>query len=277
MDPIKVDPMSSLQKSIRDKKRKHRQLVLKRLLIVLLFSLTLISVVVFVVWYDQSEYSKIQAINVYQQNFVSKEEVIEDLDLEIGQRIYTFAPSSIAKRVDPDSLVESVEVKRRLFEQQVDILVHEKQIIAYSDLNDQQFMVYAIDGSTKVFDNNRKDLKSDLIYLNVNDSELAILVIQALASMDSTILKNVSEATIAPVSYDAQLLQLTLSGGYYLYSALSEIEIFQASHYQEIINQLQSDPDLKCLELDKLSRTVRAYRCPFQEFPETPAGETPAE
>ena len=274
MAPRNVDPMSRLQKSIRDKKRQHRKLVIKRILIVLIAVLSVVSIVVFAFWYDQSEHSKILSMTVINNRFVSSEEVIDELELKVGQRIYTLSKTKVEEKINTEGLVERVDVKRKLFEQHLDIVVTEKPILAYSDLNEQQFIVYAADGSTKIFENSRKDLKSDLIYLNVNDSELATRVILALAGMDPIILKNVSEATIAPVSYDQQLLQLTLSGGYYLHSALSEIEIFQATHYQEIVNQLQSDLDLKCLELDKLSRTVRAYRCPWQPEPETPAVET---
>ncbi len=269
----KPDSMSTLQRSIAAKRRQQRRLMFKRLLIVFLSLTMLVSIVAFFIWYEKSDYSKIQKIEVVGHKFLTKEEIIEDLDLELGQRIYTQWPSSIEKRVDTNSLLASVKVNRKLFEQTIQIIAKEKEVLAYSQLNDQQFKVFAGDTSSKIFNNDAKDLKSDLIYLNVNDSELSNSVVLALSEIDPVILKSVAEVSIKPISYDPTQIQLTMSGGYFIYSSLNGLDTFKASYYQDIINQLQNDPEMRCLEVDKFINQVRAFRCPKDEL-ESPTTET---
>lgn len=265
--------MSALQKSIADKRRQQRQLMIKRLLIVVLSVIMLVTAIGFFIWYDRSKYSKVKQIEIVGNRYTTKSEIVEDLELSIGDKIYTLWPSSVEKKLDSKSLIKTVKVHRRLFEQSLKVVVEEKPIIAYTVLNDQQFKVFSTDTSSKIYNNDAKDLKSDLIYLNVNDSELSNDIIRALADIDPVIRKSISEVNIKPISYDSTQIQLTMSGGYFILSSLNGLDTFKASYYQEIINQLQSDPDLKCLEVDKFIGTVRAYRCPWIET-ETPMIET---
>jgi cell division septal protein FtsQ len=263
-----VSTIKSIQKEIQDKKKQRQQAALRKVLKWAFILVMGIGLALTVFLYEKSDYSKVNEVIVEGNYYVSDQEVINELDFELGTSFYKFLASNLEKKVPADSFVESINVTKHWFNQSMTIEVTEKKVIGYR-LTDKIEMI-AIDGSIKGLLEGQFEFLRDLPrFSGFNDSAALEALVDGISRTDSVLYSNISEIVRSPKTYDENYIKAMMADGVQLHSSIYSLESLDAVTFTEIYNRLNEDQ--KCIVYDVFWRST--YVKPCEEAIEELEGE----
>lgn len=216
--------------------------------------------------YHQSDFSKITKVYVSGNYYVTEQEVIDDLEIQLPTHFYSFLGSQLAKNIDEASLVESVKIEKNWLDQSMNIFVTEKKVLGYVIDNTLDVInLVAADGSQRTLLSDELSNLNQLIRLTGFRADNLISLIEGLSRSDDVLLSNISEILHNPKSYDDNYLRVLMSEGIEIHSSVYSLEKLSATTYKEILNRLQ--PKQNCIVYDVFWKSAYAKPCQSTEEP----------
>lgn len=225
--------------------KKKKRLKKKFIVFLVVFLLAVISL--FSLFF-YSDINKINKIEVCGNEFVSDEYIIDLVGIKKGDN-YLLANGLKAKG---DSLIDKVKVEKVKFGT-INIKVKEKHFVAYND--DNSFMLFDENGNKVI--TKKDNIKNYYLLPYILDTQKNInLVCQNLAKLSNDSLFKISEIHNISFSYDANMVELVMDEGNYVYSSLNGLPYLE--NYLAIIANEQDESQKCILIIDQYSKAVKS-------------------
>ncbi|WP_277585731.1 cell division protein FtsQ/DivIB [Psychrobacillus antarcticus] len=240
------------------KERRRRRTNKKFSILLFLFVTTLL-----IVLYFQSSYSQIQKITLTGEKLVPKQLYIEDSTLTIGESMWSFNESKIENLVAGNAWVESVQVKREWLTT-VHIQVNEFKQIGY--LEDEDFLHIILENGQIIKTDGLVIPKDGPIFRDFKNEKIRLRMIKELKTLDSEVLRNISQINYTPTENDAYSIQVYMNDGNEVKAIIPSFGE-KMSFYPSIVSQL--NPEVKGiidLEVGTFFQPyVDVYNVPIEE------------
>lgn len=167
--------------------------------------------------------SKIKNIYIYDNQFLSDQEIIDLANLEAYPSFIKTTSKSIINKIKENKLVKDVKVKKRLFNQ-VHIYVEEYTILFQK--KDKSIVL-----------SNSKEIKSDIVsdipmLLNYVPDTIYNKFIKEMTNLKDNIRNEISEIEYAPNNYDQSRFLMYMNDGNYVYLTLTKFDAL--NYYNEV-------------------------------------------
>lgn len=257
----RVNTLQSIQSELQEEKQRIKRTKRKRILKIAFVFLAGILLAFIAFLYDKSDYSKILDVYVDGNEYVTSQEVIDQLEIQTPVSFYSFLSSTLESKVPTDSFIESVDVDKHWFNQSMTLHVTEKKVIGYRWNQSQNTTeLIAVDGSIKTLLEGQFNLLQDLTRFTGFDQEDSLeALVDGLSRVDSVLYSNISEIIREPKTYDPNYLKVMMADGVVLYTSIYSLESLQATTFRDIFNRLNENQ--KCIVYDVFWQSTYAKPC----------------
>lgn len=209
--------------------------------------------------YFNSEISNIYSISVFNNNYLSDNDVIELSGLTNQDKYLLVSNKKIEKRVlESSSLIRECDVKK-IDNNIISIDVKEKRIIGYIyDLGDY-YLLLENNERYKLDETNVHLIKLVPLIVGFSADEL-ILIEKRLSLLDLDIINNISEIHNYP-SFKYQNLEIVMNDGNYIYSSVYGLNLLNGYYEMEI---KFADEENHCIYFEDISSNAYTDACPIQ-------------
>ncbi len=229
-----------------------------------LFAWAIVFSVVFIVFlYFLFPFSKVKAVSVTGNNFLTSEYVESISGLSYESRYFLVFPSSVAKKIKKNPLIEDCTV-RLLQNNIVQIDITEKKPVGYRYDDDNKAYILFSDGSKTELTSDYMTLISRIPFIvGFTTEEQTHLLTQALGSVDSEMIEEISEIRQYSLKYDTETLEIQMREGGYFFTDYYNISLI--NHYHETYVQLKNKDYCLYAEGTTDQRTLSGRACPWNE------------
>ena len=228
---------------------------------------------ILVVLYFQSPYSQIQTIKVSGAHLIPEEKYIEQSTLNIGQSMWSFKESDVAKKIEKNDWIASVKVKRNWFTE-VDIQVDEYKKVGYEEIADKLHIVLE----------NGKNMEAigqvvpmdGPIFSGFTKEKMKSRLIKELKSLDTAVLTTISQINYTPTDNDAYSIQVFMNDGNEVQAIIPSFAE-KMNYYPSIVSQLEPGVNgVIDLEVGSFFQPYQEVYTPLvEEEPENEEEQTP--
>lgn len=261
MDDNTIDSMDHIKESIKNRKRKIRRKKRARFLRRLFKLVAVISLFVGLFLLDKSEYSRLRDIRIVGNELISKQEILDELNIKSGDRMITNSENKIEKRLQNIVGLDTIDATIYYKQGILNLKVSEKPKVGF--IQSEKLEVLYSDGSRRqVSENTLKSINGLPLFVGFTDEQLSKDLLNAFSELNPEILLTISEVHIAPESYDKMNMKLVMNNNYLVFSSISALPLLRS--YASIIDR--AEPDNRCIYLLEYgptseSQIATAKRC----------------
>lgn len=214
--------------SLRERRRKRTNRKFAALLFVFLILLAILL-------YSQSEYSKVQNIKIDGADLYETEYYLETSGLETGESMWSFREQDIEQRLASLEWVKQVAVDKDWLTG-VKITVEEFDTVGYLDLGNTYQLVlengFAMEKAVAIIDGP--------VFSNFEDDEARKQLVQQLAQINPEVNNLISQIILEPEERETAFVTLYMNDGNEVKAILSTLAE-KMNYYPSVIAQLQND------------------------------------
>ncbi len=208
-------------------------------------------------FYFISDISKVKYINIYNNQVISKDEIIEYLDLNLDSNLLLNNPFFIKYKLSKHPLIDNVKSEFSLLKRYINIEVSEISIFGYRQSATYSSLIMA-DGSEIELVKQFYPLLSNLLYVEgFNEDADQKRLVESFDKLSSDVLNQISEIHQTSVSYDDKLLELRMNDGNRVYTSFQSVE--RLNYYFDIILNLKANNS--CIYIDEMSGEAYSMPC----------------
>lgn len=212
------------------KKRK-----LKKGVVIILFLLLFIAIYTSVIYFVTGV--NIKNIYIYNNNYLTDQEIIELAKLENYPNYYTTSSNKIKNNIKKNSLVKSVSVKKRFFKQ-VHIYVEEYKILFKAEDK------YVLEnGSSITLKNDNYNIP---ILINYVPNTKMESLISKMKNVNNDVLTKISEIKYDPTELDEDRFLLYMNDDNYVYITLTKLDLI--NKYNSAVELLEGKKGILYLD-----------------------------
>lgn len=212
------------------KKRK-----LKKGVVIILFLLLFIAIYTSVIYFVTGV--NIKNIYIYDNNYLTDQEIIELAKLENYPNYYTTSSNKIKNNIKKNSLVKSVSVKKRFFKQ-VHIYVEEYKILFKAEDK------YVLEnGSSITLKNDNYNIP---ILINYVPNTKMESLISKMKNVNNDVLTKISEIKYDPTELDEDRFLLYMNDDNYVYITLTKLDLI--NKYNSAVELLEGKKGILYLD-----------------------------
>lgn len=179
----------------------------------------------------------INNIYVYDNHYLTDQEVIDLANLSNYPNYYTFSTSSAIKKIKSNVLIKDVKIKKRFFKQ-VHIYIEEYKIILKVDDK------YVLENGEEVSLTN--DNYNIPILINYVPNTKMDSLISKMSEIDDAIFTKISEIKYDPTEVDEDRFLVYMNDENYVYLTLTKFDII--NKYNEALEQLEGKKGILYLD-----------------------------
>lgn len=261
MDKQTYDSIDHIKESIQTRKKRQRQIRRKRIL-KKIFKISLcILIIAAIIMIDRHEISRFKAIRVTGNELISDQEILDKLNVQVGDRMITNWEGRIEKRVGNIVGLDTIDATIYYKQGILNVKVTEKPKIGY--IQSETLEVVYADGSRRsVTKDTLKSINGLPLFVGFDETLFTESLVNTFAELSSEVLLTISEVHIAPESYDEMNLKLVMNNNYFVYSSISALPLLRS--YASIIDR--AEPENRCIYLLEYgptseSQIATAKRC----------------
>ncbi len=214
-----------MKSKTKPKKRRKFRIFIVVITFLLLFSFTLIMLGAYVFE------TKTKAIIIEGNNILSEKEILEIANLEDYPNFFLTTSRGIQKKLEENSFVKKVDVRKNLFLQIHIDITEEKPLFIREDTN---MVVLGKNKEIKNDQNYKLDIPSLINYVpNTKYEEL----IKKMQKIDYSLVKKISQIKYAPTKYDEDRFILYMNDSNRVYINLPKFKSF--NKYEEMVTKLE--------------------------------------
>jgi cell division protein FtsQ len=210
----------------RRKKRTNRKFV--ALLVIFLVFLAIL-------YYSQSKYSKIQAININGEVLYEEQNYLDASGLTIGDSMWSFREAAIEKQLNKLEWVEKAAVKKKWLTG-VEIKIDEYEKIGYLERENSYQTVlsngYAAEKPVTTIDGP--------IFTNFEDEKLRTKLVSQLGETDAEVFNLISQVILNPEETETSYVTLYMNDGNEVHTVLGTLAE-KLNYYPSVIAQLKEN------------------------------------
>lgn len=226
----KVEVHNISQVNVLKKKNKKRRLKRK---VKITFVVVLI---VGLLGYIASPFSKVQSVELVGENYLNEKEIKKASGITTSDFALFVFPNVVEKKLLKEPFVASCKVEKKFFHKVV-ITVTEQKVIGYID-NGKGLRI--VDESGKIANINYDQLstvQNRVSIQNFTDEKILETFALQLSKVPSSTLSLISEAIFSPVKpYDKERIQLNMTDGKKVFVRLDDMAS-ELKYYQEILSR----------------------------------------
>ncbi|MGL6058984.1 MAG: cell division protein FtsQ/DivIB [Culicoidibacterales bacterium] len=196
-EPIKVEAFDKIrQKKLQQKQRKTQRI----------WYIGLISVGLII--FLNSPLSQVKEITVTGNQYVSKQFVIENTPVEVGNHFYWLNGWEIEKQLETQPLIENVTMKRR-FGNTIEFVVEEAEIMGITQTETEKMWILATGELVAI----QANIRLNVPYFRNWDETNGKLLFENLAKIPLDVQRQISEIAFNGSDTDPEQLQLYMRDG----------------------------------------------------------------
>lgn len=208
---------------------------LKRGIVFILFLLLFVSIYAAVVYFIIG--TKINNIYIYDNTYLSDQEIIELANLQDYPNYYTTSALSIEKKLEKQELIKDVVVKKKFFKQ-IHIHVYEHKVLF--KMEDK----YVLEDKSEITLSN--DIYNVPILINYVPNTKMDSFISKLNEVSDDVLVKISEIKYDPTELDEDRFLLYMNDDNYVYITLTKLDLI--NKYNETLEQLEGKKGILYLD-----------------------------
>ncbi len=219
-----------------------------------------LSVTVILFLYTLLPTSRVQAVSIHGNSYVSKEYIEKISNVNFDSYFYLVKPKKIEQTLLEDPMIEEAKVKV-LPGNLVSIEIVEKQPIAYRYDNEVPEILF-VDGTTCELVSDYMPIIARVPYVKgFNDEKQTHLFCMAFANVNRDMIENMSEIQQYPLSFDQQAMMIRMRDGMHFFANYFSLEVI--NEYNAIIEHVKDTK--KCLFADSAKKVAVLKACPWDE------------
>ena len=195
--------------------------------------------------------------------YLSDQQVFQQADVNMSSRLLFVSESSIQKKLLENPLIESVQVKKE--KDKITIDVQEKTIVGYYIKKGKTYFV-CTDGSRIELDKkSRKSIVHVPLLTGFKEKQLDQICTefkQYNQYLTRSVIEKIAEIGPYKISYDQNMLKLTMQDGNVVYSRMSDLMMM--SRYEEMLIDLKGNS--VCLVLDSDNSVIAKVDCAYMNM-----------
>ncbi len=229
-----------------------------------LFAWAIVFSVVFIVsFYFLLPMSKVKAVSVTGNNYLTSDYIENISGIDYNSRYFLILSSKIAKKVKNDPLIEDCTV-RLLKNNIVQISVTEKKPVGYRYDDDNKAYILFSDGSKTELTSDYMSLLSRIPFIvGFTTDDQTHLLTQALASVSDEMIEEISEIRQYSMKYDSETLEIQMREGGYFFTDYYNIS--SINYYHETYVELKNKDYCLYAEGNSEQKTLSGRACPWNE------------
>lgn len=207
--------------------------------------------------YWSTDVSKPKIISVSGNYVLSKDEVINQVDIDLDTMLIVANPMLIKYRLLKHPLIEEVNTDWSLINRYININIDEVDVFAYRQ-NDAGATMLMFDGSHIELSSDYYKFMPHLIFIEgFNDEALEKRLIDSFLNLDKDVINQISEIHQTSVSYDENFIELRMNDGNKVYTSFQTVE--RINYYFDIITNLKASNT--CIIIDEMSGEAYSQPC----------------
>ena len=218
---------------------------------------TLIGFLLFILF---SNTSKVFDVVVSGNRYLDDEDIVHLA--QIDDNYYLNIPFIIEPRIKKHPLIDYVKVSY-LDGNIISIEVVEKKMIGYRLNEDSQFEAVLDSGDSFIIEENETYLISNVPLFETIKADKYEKFCKKIGELDDNIIKQISEITSYPFSYDPDMYEFVMADGNYCFVSLIDIE--KIVEYYSISFNIDQDVGHACIYIGDFTISAYASTCPWQE------------
>lgn len=261
MDKQHIDSIDHIKESIEARKKKMRRIKRRKFLRKLVKVICVVAIVTLIVMFDRSEYSRFRDIRVVGNELISTQEIMEKLDLNVGDRMVFNGEKRIEKRLHDIEGLDTIDATIYYKQGILNVKVKEHAKIGY--VRNETLEVLYADGSRRsVSKETLRSINGLPLFVGFEDDKITPDLLKGFSELNSEILLTISEVHRSPESYDEFNMKLVMNNNYFVYTGISALPLLRS--YASIIDR--ADPENRCIYLLEYgptseSQIATAKRC----------------
>lgn len=238
----------------------HHENNKKNSLLFFSFMCGILTLIIFLLFLLFSKSSRVFDVVVSGNNYIDEDDILHMA--QVDDNYYLNIPFIIEPRIKKHPLIEDVKVSY-LDGNIISIEIKEKKMIGYSLNSDGLFEAILADGSSFIIDSDEMYLISYVPLMGNVGVEKYDKFCKKIGELDSDIIKQISEITLYPFSYDADMYEFVMSDGNYCFVSLNDID--KIVEYYSISFNIDQDVGHACIYIGDFTISAYSSTCPWQE------------
>lgn len=197
---------------------------------------------------------------------ISGNEYLDDIDIEkmagINDNYYLNVPIFIESSLKKHPLIEQANVNF-LDDKVISIEIMEKKIVGYRFNDEGYFEVLTVDGNYYQLKENEIYLISNVPLVDVKGEEKLIKFCKKMNELNPEIIKQISEISVYPFSYDPDMFEFVMSDGNYCFVSLNDIN--KIVDYYSVSFNIDQDVGHACIYIGDFTISAYSSTCPWQQ------------
>ena len=206
------------------KKKKKRKLKLKSVFIFVLIIFFIVGIICLL------SLLKVKTFFVYNNNYLSDDEVLKELKLNKGSSFLftnTFTEKAIVRK---SKLIKDLKIDKTL-SLEVKVHIDEYKILFYNDKTKKTVLENGNE-IDYVYDN------APVLINKIDDKEIYKKFIKKFTKVDNKVIDSISEIIYSPNGIDKERFLLSMNDGNYVYVTISKLT--KINEYQKIIGSVEN-------------------------------------
>ena len=220
-------------------RRRRKAVKLKKKVKLLIFLMFLIAFG----FYLSSDHSNVKEINITGNNWLSDEEILDLLDIDVTNKHIFLIPMLLEQRLEKESLIKNVTISKGLFNK-LNVSIEESKLIAYI-LEGDLLSVVDVSGNISVLNSKNAlfEIQNHPRIKGFNDLELLEKFTKEYAQLNESIRNQISDITFDPEEYTIPTrLRIDMSDGMIVFIKIEDLVSSLDSY-----NQVRSIVSGKCI------------------------------
>lgn len=226
----------------------------------LFFTAVFFAFALLIVSYVLSPESRVKAVSVRGNNYLSKALVEKSANVEINDLFYLQFPSVIEARIEENGLVESASVQL-LHDNIIEIVITEKQPIGYR-YDEEVPTVLFTDGSVIDLTSELMSVVSRIPFITgFNEENATHLLTTGFKDIDPERIEEMAEVIQYPLSYDPEAIEIRMRDGGIFFT--NYFSLMLVNDYPKLSKLIKNKEN--CLYADNGNTVAAARACPWNE------------
>lgn len=246
---------------LRKRKDAHDSSIFKGLknryfLLGIFFGLVILLVLFFI-----SDYSKVYHISVDGNYYLSDEDVIKIADISEESRYLLVISSLKENSLKKSAYINDAKVEK-LDDHIIKITVEENKQVGYISENNLNYILL-IDGTKVLINDENVYMTTKIPYVEGYSNEQLETILRGFKSIDADTINEISEIHRYPFSYDENMMEVIMRDGNFCFVSWTGLDMLDK--YYSIISGIDSSLGNVCIYLDELTNSGYVSVCPWQE------------
>ena len=219
-----------------------------------------LSAALLVILYVASPASRVKAVAVHGNNYLSAKYVEQLSQVRVNEQFYLQFTNALAAYIQKDPMIESASV-RLMKNNVVDITIQEKQPIGYRYDEDVPTILFT-DGSICDLTSEYMHILARIPYITgFNEETQTHLLTTGFRAVMPEVIESMAEVIQYPLSYDEEAVEIRMRDGGVFFGNYFSLGLI--NNY-ETISALMTNKDL-CVYADNGTTVAAARACPWDE------------